>query len=125
MSKEQIKQLIASRTDNDGLTETRIKGVRLFRATQAIPCVPAVYEPCVVAIVSGAKEAVLDGHRYVYDDSQYLCCPTSLPVETPVPGGGSKIDTRGVRQEITATVTPGGTPETHCNQAGAAQAPQN
>ena len=47
------------------------------------------------------------------------------PVETPVPSGGSQINTRGVRQEITATVTPGGTPETHCNQAGAAQAPQN
>lgn len=81
MSKEQIMQLIACRTDEDGLSETGIKGVRLFRATQAIPCVPAVYEPCVVAIVSGAKEAVLDGRRYVYDDSQYLCCPMSMPVK--------------------------------------------
>ena len=58
MSKDRIKHLIASRTDDDGLTETGIKGVRLFRATRAIPCAPVVYEPCVVAIVSGAKEAV-------------------------------------------------------------------
>lgn len=85
MSKEQIKQLIAARTDNDGLTETGVKGVRLFRATQSIPCVPAVYEPCVVAIVSGAKEAVLDGQRYVYDNSQYLCCPMSMPVKAGTP----------------------------------------
>ena len=85
MDKEQIKQLIAGRTFSDGLTETGIVGVRIFRATQAIHCVPAVYEPCVVAIVSGSKEAVLDGHRYVYNDSQYLCCPMSLPVKVGAP----------------------------------------
>lgn len=85
MGKEQIKQLIEGRTEEDGLTETGIVGVRLFRATRAIPCVPAVYEPCVIAIVSGAKEAVLDGHRYVYDHSQYLCCPMSMPVKTGTP----------------------------------------
>ena len=61
MSKDQIRQLIASQTDTDGLTDTGISGVRLFRATQSIPCVPAVYEPSVIAIVSGAKEAILDG----------------------------------------------------------------
>jgi len=85
MSKEQIRQLIESRTGQDGLTETGIKGVRLFRATQAIPCVPAVYEPSVVAIVSGAKEAVLDGERHVYDSSHYLCCPMSMPVQAGTP----------------------------------------
>lgn len=85
MSKERIKQLIEDRTDQDGLTETGIHGVRMFRATQAIPCVPAVYEPSVVAIVSGSKEAVLDGHRFVYDDSKYLCCPMSMPVKAGTP----------------------------------------
>ena len=85
MSKQRIKQLIEDRTDQDGLTETGIPGVRLFRATQATPCVPAVYEPSVVAIVSGSKEAVLDGHRYIYDDGQYLCCPMSMPVKAGTP----------------------------------------
>lgn len=96
MSKEQIKQLIAGRTVDDGLTETGVQGVRLFRATQAVPCVPAVYEPCVVAIVSGAKEAVLDGHRYVYDDSQYLCCPMSMPVKAGTPAASSENPLYGV-----------------------------
>lgn len=85
MSKEQIKHLIAHRTNNDGLTETGIKGVQLFRATQSIPCVPAVYEPCVVAIVSGVKEAVLNGRRYEYNNSHYLCCPMSMPVKAGTP----------------------------------------
>lgn len=75
MHKDEIKQLITARTHQDGLTETGIPGVRLFRATHAIPCAPAVYEPSVVVIVSGTKEAVLDGRRYIYDSRRYLCCP--------------------------------------------------
>lgn len=96
MSKKQIQQLIAARIDQDGLVDTGIPGVRLFRATQAIPCAPAVYEPCVVAIVSGAKEAVLDGHRYVYDDSQYLCCPMAMPVMAGTPAASAENPLHGV-----------------------------
>ena len=62
-----------------------MKGVQLFRVTNPIPCVPAVYEPTVVAIVNGAKEAIMDGRTYVYDSSQYLCCTMSMPVEVGVP----------------------------------------
>ena len=96
MSKDQIKQLIEDRTDRDGLTETGIMGVRLFRATQAIPCVPAVYDHCIVAIVSGAKEAVLDGRRYVNDENEYLCCPMSLPVKAGTPSASSQDPLYGV-----------------------------
>lgn len=96
MGKDQIRQHIADRTNHDGLTETGIAGVRLFRATQAIPCVPAVYDPCVVAIVSGTKEAVLDGHRYVYDNSRYLCCPMSMPVKAGTPGASADSPLYGV-----------------------------
>ncbi len=85
MRKNQIKQIVSNRTTKEGLTETGIKGVQFFRATQSIPCVPAVYDPCVVAIVSGEKEVVLDGQRYVYDDSQYLCCPMSMPLKAGTP----------------------------------------
>ncbi len=96
MSKDQIKQLITVQTDKDGLTETGIEGVCLFRATQAIPCVPAVYEPCVVAIVSGTKEAVLDGQRYVYDNSRYLCCPMSTPIQAGTPAASAEDPLYGV-----------------------------
>ncbi|MBE9029330.1 AraC family transcriptional regulator [filamentous cyanobacterium LEGE 11480] len=96
MSKQQIKQLIESRIDEDGLTETSIKGVKLFRATAPIPCAPAVYEPSVIAIVSGAKEAVLDGERYVYDDSRYLCCPMSMPVQAGTPAASPDNPLYGV-----------------------------
>ncbi|VWX56796.1 AraC family transcriptional regulator [Sphingorhabdus sp. 109] len=85
MSKQQIRDIIENRVRDDGMVESGISGVKLFRATEAIPCAPVVYEPCVIAIVSGSKEAALDGRRLIYDDSRYLCCPMSMPVEAGTP----------------------------------------
>ena len=85
MSKRLIKELIENRVNEDGMVETGVKGVQLFRVTESIPCAPAVYDPIVVAIVSGAKEAILDGEKYVYDSSRYMCCSMSMPVEAGTP----------------------------------------
>lgn len=96
MSKQQIKHLIETRIRADGLTDTGVEGMQFFRATSPVPCGPAVYEPCVIAIVSGAKEAVLDGERYVYDNSQYLCCPMSMPVTAGTPSASPQNPLYGV-----------------------------
>ena len=85
MSKDQIKALIENRLPDAGLVDTALKGVQLFRVTEAMPCVPAVYEPTVVAILSGTKEAVLDGEHHVYGNDKYLLCPMTLPVEAGTP----------------------------------------
>ena len=85
MSKDQIKNLIERHLPEAGLVDTALKGVQLFRVTEAMPCVPAVYEPTVVAIVSGTKEAVLDGEHHVYGSDKYLLCPMTLPVEAGTP----------------------------------------
>ncbi len=85
MSKEQVKNLIERRLPEAGLVDTALEGVQLFRVTEAMPCVPAVYEPTVVAIVSGTKEAVLDGEHHVYGNGKYLLCPMTLPVEAGSP----------------------------------------
>ncbi len=85
MSKEQIKDLIERHLPQAGLVDTALKGVQLFRVTEAMPCVPAVYEPTVVAILSGSKEAVLDGEHHIYGSDKYLLCPMTLPVEAGTP----------------------------------------
>lgn len=102
MTMDHIKQLVAQRAVTDGLTETGIEGVRLFRASAPIPCAPAVYDPCVVAIVSGAKEAVLERQRYIYDNSQYLCCPMSMPVQAGTPDASEKTPLLGVMISLDA-----------------------
>ncbi|MEM7300102.1 MAG: AraC family transcriptional regulator [Pseudomonadota bacterium] len=96
MQRQEITTFIEARVTADGLTETGIPGVRLFRATTAIPCAPAVYEPCIIAIVSGTKEAVLDGERYVYDNSRYMCCPLSMPVKAGTPAASPENPLFGV-----------------------------
>ena len=85
MSKDQIRHIIETRVTEDGMVDTGVKGVQLFRVTESLRCAPAVYEPTLVAIVSGAKEAILDGKSYVYDSSQYMCCAMSMPVEAGTP----------------------------------------
>ncbi len=85
MSKEKIRQLIESRLSEDGMVDTGIKGVQLFRVSKPVSCAPAVYEPTIIAIVSGSKEAILEGNRYIYDSSQYMCCTMSMPVEAGTP----------------------------------------
>lgn len=85
MIKDEIKLLIEQHIAGDGLVKTVLPGVQLFRVTEAEPCVPVVYEPTLVAIVSGVKEAILDGRRYVYDSSQYMVCPMTMPVEAGTP----------------------------------------
>lgn len=93
MSKEQIKVLIERHLPEAGLVETALKGIQFFRVTKAMPCAPAVYDPTIVAILSGTKEAVLDGDHHVYgsDQYQYLLCPMTLPVEAGTPRA-SKAD---------------------------------
>jgi len=96
MKKQQIKQLIEKKVCENGMMETGVKGVQLFRVTDPLRCAPVVYEPTVVAIVSGTKEAILDGKTYVYDSSQYLCCAISMPVEAGTPTASPENPLLGV-----------------------------
>lgn len=96
MSKQQIKQLLENSVIEDGMVETGVKGVQLFRVTESVRCAPAVYEPSVVAILSGTKEAILDGNRHVYGSEQYMCCSMSMPVEAGTPAASPKSPLLGV-----------------------------
>jgi len=96
MHKDRIKDIIERHLPAPGVLETALGGVRLFRVTEPLPCVPAVYEPTVVAIVGGSKEAVVDGRRHLYDHSRYLVCPMTLPVEAGTPEASPERPLLGV-----------------------------
>ena len=104
MKTKQIKQLIENRISEDGLVETGVKGVQLFRVSEPIRCSPAVYQPTVFAIVNGSKEAILDGERYVYDNSRYMCCSISMPVEAGTPLASSDDPLLGVSVSLDTRV---------------------
>lgn len=109
MSKRAVKHLIESRITEDGTVETGVKGVQLFRVSESLRCAPAVYEPVLLVIVNGQKEAIFGGKSYVYDSNQYVCCTMSMPVEAgtptaspenPLVGVSIALDTR-VMTELT------------------------
>lgn len=103
MSRQQIKQFIENAIDGEGIIKSGVQGVELFRVTNPVRCAPAMYEPTVIAIVGGAKEIVVDGTRHEFDNSRYLCCSMSMPVESgsptasiesPLVGVSIALDTR-------------------------------
>ena len=104
MRKQQIKQLIEKRALGAGMVETGIKGVQLFKVTESLRCAPAVYEPAVIAIVNGTKEAILNGKSYVYDASQYMCCTMSMPVEAGTPAASPDNPLLGVYISLDTSV---------------------
>lgn len=84
MSQTTIQALLQQEIHHDGLFDTFIPGVQLFRFTEPKQCSPVVYVPTVIAIVGGSKEAILDGQSTVYDNQRYMCCTMTMPVEAGI-----------------------------------------
>lgn len=96
MIKQEIQTLVEQRVTQEGMQETGIKGVSVFKVTTSMPCVPAVYDPSLVVILSGRKEAILDAERYHYDNRHYLCCTVSMPVQAGTPDASAEQPLIGI-----------------------------
>ncbi|NEO91989.1 MAG: AraC family transcriptional regulator [Moorea sp. SIO3G5] len=79
-----IVHLINRHASSEGVNDTPIEGLQLFRTSQLVERLPGVYEPGICAIVQGRKRAYLNGTTHIYDKNQYLCCTLPLPVEAEV-----------------------------------------
>lgn len=89
---------------DEGTVGTGVKGVQLFRVTTALRCAPAVYEPTLIAIVSGEKEAIFGGERHTYDAENYMCCTMSMPVEAGTPSASPSNPLLGVQISLDRNV---------------------
>jgi len=85
MDQRALRDLVARHAGPDGVSETPIEGLQLFRINQPIERLPAVYPASVCCIVQGSKRAYLGGAAHTYDADHYLCATMSLPVEAEVP----------------------------------------
>lgn len=83
--KRELLAMVSANLDSDGLKDTIIPGVKLFKVTEAIQCAPAVYEPAIIIILNGQKEAILNGKRFSYDNESFMSCTFSIPVEAGTP----------------------------------------
>ena len=84
MNKREIVQLIDRHAVAEGITDTPIEGLQLFRMNHLVKQLSGVYESGICAIVQGRKRAYLNGTTHLYDENQYLCCTMPLPVEAEV-----------------------------------------
>ena len=66
---------------DDGLFESRLKGVRLFKETKPIPRQPLVYDPGICIIAQGQKTGYLGGREFLYDTNHYLVTSVTMPFE--------------------------------------------
>lgn len=76
----ELLALVGKHAKNDGVNETMIPGVSLFRASKIDEPVPSVYNPCLCIIVQGEKEVMLNKETYHYSPSQYLAIAVDLPM---------------------------------------------
>ncbi len=66
---------------NNGLSESNLKGVRLFKETKPIPRQPLVYDPGICIIAQGQKTGYLGGRTFQYDANHYLVTTVTMPFE--------------------------------------------
>ncbi|MCE5263104.1 MAG: AraC family transcriptional regulator [Deltaproteobacteria bacterium] len=66
---------------DDGPSESRLKGVLLFKETRHIPRKPMVYDPGVCIVVQGHKIGYLGGQKFRYDANHYLVTSVTMPFE--------------------------------------------
>jgi AraC-like DNA-binding protein len=82
---KKILELVERHASQEGLIDTGLEGFQLFRVTQPVPRVPAVYSPSICVILQGSKRAYLGGEELIYNDEHYLCCSMPVPIEAEVP----------------------------------------
>lgn len=65
----------------DGLHDTFLDEIKLFKTTTYEPKSPLVYDVCLVLVLQGKKIGHLGENTLVYDSKNYLVVPTTLPLE--------------------------------------------
>lgn len=104
-----LTDAIARLATREGLTDTPIEGLKMFRISRRLERIPAVYPASFCAIVQGAKRIYLGGDMLVYGEDRYLCSTMPLPVEgeivhassrEPVLGLAMSLETRAMTETI-------------------------
>lgn len=78
---DEIAELMNRLADKDGMNDTRIPGVRIYKASQYQPRQPLCYEQGVIIVGQGTKRVYLGDKVYEYNPNNYLVLSVPLPAE--------------------------------------------
>lgn len=74
----------------EGLHQTLIEGVHVFKGSKSVPRAPMVYRPHIIIVGQGRKKAYLGGETYQYDPANYLVLAVPLPAECEAEAAAGK-----------------------------------
>ena len=94
---------------HEGLLETAVEGLALFRLDSPTSCTAAVYEPCLAFIVQGSKLVEFGDREIVYGPLSFIAASVHLPVTGRVLDASPESPYLGIKltvdpQEITDLV---------------------
>ena len=75
-----LADLVAARLTEEGVYETNIPGLDLFRVDAPTPCMSTVYEPSLCLIAQGGKSVQLGDREIIYGPLTYVVSSIDLPV---------------------------------------------
>lgn len=76
----ELALLLQKEALNEGINETSIEHIKLFKASSVTEVLHTVYEPSLFIIAQGAKRVMLGANTYHYDASSYLVSSLNLPI---------------------------------------------
>lgn len=85
MDRQALRELVARHAVQDGVSETAIEGLRVFRISEPIERLPGIYPASMCCVLQGRKRSYLRDTAYTYDETRYLCASMPMPVEAEVP----------------------------------------
>ena len=66
---------------DDGLHDTNLENVKIFKTKNYEPKSPLIYDVCLILVLQGKKIANLSHNSFTFDCDNYLVVPTTLPLE--------------------------------------------
>lgn len=104
MREPRVLELLRRHADVDGVIETPIEGLRLFRVSSPVEPIPVVYPTGICAVAQGQKRGFIGGEVHVYDSRNYLCAAVPMPGEADVPVASAERPVLGAFVSFTLPV---------------------
>jgi AraC-like DNA-binding protein len=83
-ARRELVSILARFAGSDGAHKTAIPALSIYRNSAPNQPSCALYEPVFTVVAQGAKQVVLAGEPYVYDQAHYLVTSVNLPVVSQV-----------------------------------------
>lgn len=76
-----LAELLSSMVEGEGISQSRLPGVRFMRSSRSVERTQVSYDPSIVIIAQGRKRGFLGEQAFTYDANHFLVLSVPLPFE--------------------------------------------